>query len=150
MKELIGLFIVASLTFLPTCHLAFFSFFFFFSQYYCRHCGNHFCAKCCAQKVPKSLFGATGNSLIFLFCYKTWNNFCCILTMFWGIILLFFQENSSWIQQIWNCFDINKKMKLTDVNCMKTVLFDIMISFRKCPTLVKLCCLCLFVLVTFS
>ncbi|XP_029645929.1 protrudin isoform X3 [Octopus sinensis] len=31
-------------------------------RYYCRHCGNHFCAKCCAQKVPKSLFGATAPS----------------------------------------------------------------------------------------
>lgn len=28
-------------------------------RYYCRHCGNHFCSKCCNQKVPKSLFGAT-------------------------------------------------------------------------------------------
>lgn len=26
---------------------------------YCRHCGNNFCSKCCNQKVPKSMFGAT-------------------------------------------------------------------------------------------
>ncbi|XP_069140630.1 protrudin-like [Argopecten irradians] len=28
-------------------------------RYYCRHCGNNFCTKCCNQKVPKSMFGAT-------------------------------------------------------------------------------------------
>ncbi|XP_067657222.1 protrudin-like [Haliotis asinina] len=28
-------------------------------RYYCRHCGNHFCNKCCNQKVPRSVFGAT-------------------------------------------------------------------------------------------
>ncbi|XP_070540733.1 protrudin-like isoform X1 [Ptychodera flava] len=26
---------------------------------YCRHCGNHFCSKCCNKKVPRSVFGAT-------------------------------------------------------------------------------------------
>ena len=30
-----------------------------FFQFYCRHCGNNFCSKCCNQKVPKSTFGAT-------------------------------------------------------------------------------------------
>lgn len=35
---------------------------FFLPQLYCRHCGNNFCSKCCNQKVPKSMFGATGNS----------------------------------------------------------------------------------------
>lgn len=29
---------------------------------YCRHCGNNFCSKCCNQKVPKSVFGATAPS----------------------------------------------------------------------------------------
>ncbi|XP_061171874.1 protrudin-like isoform X1 [Saccostrea echinata] len=28
-------------------------------RFYCRHCGNNFCSKCCNQKVPKSMFGAT-------------------------------------------------------------------------------------------
>ncbi|OWF41043.1 protrudin-like [Mizuhopecten yessoensis] len=28
-------------------------------RYYCRHCGNNFCTKCCNQKVPKAMFGAT-------------------------------------------------------------------------------------------
>ncbi|KAJ8317115.1 hypothetical protein KUTeg_005019 [Tegillarca granosa] len=28
-------------------------------RYYCRHCGNNFCSKCCNQKVSKSVFGAT-------------------------------------------------------------------------------------------
>ncbi|XP_060084616.1 protrudin-like [Ylistrum balloti] len=28
-------------------------------RFYCRHCGNNFCTKCCNQKVPKSMFGAT-------------------------------------------------------------------------------------------
>ncbi|CAH1258386.1 EEA1 [Branchiostoma lanceolatum] len=26
---------------------------------YCRHCGNHFCSRCCHEKVPRSVFGAT-------------------------------------------------------------------------------------------
>ncbi|KAK6178059.1 hypothetical protein SNE40_012895 [Patella caerulea] len=28
-------------------------------RYYCRHCGKDFCNKCCNQKVPRSVFGAT-------------------------------------------------------------------------------------------
>lgn len=46
-------------------------------RYYCRHCGNHFCSKCCNQKVPKSLFGATAPAaqtetvLVCGKCYKT-------------------------------------------------------------------------------
>ncbi|KAK7508720.1 hypothetical protein BaRGS_00000286 [Batillaria attramentaria] len=28
-------------------------------RHYCRHCGNGFCHKCCNQKVPRSVFGAT-------------------------------------------------------------------------------------------
>lgn len=28
-------------------------------RHYCRHCGNSFCHKCCNQKVPRSVFGAT-------------------------------------------------------------------------------------------
>ncbi|XP_071827491.1 protrudin-like [Apostichopus japonicus] len=26
---------------------------------YCRHCGNHFCPKCCNKKLPRSALGAT-------------------------------------------------------------------------------------------
>lgn len=26
---------------------------------YCRHCGNSYCSKCCHQRVPKVVFGAT-------------------------------------------------------------------------------------------
>eukprot|EP00794_Sanderia_malayensis_P019931 gene19931-21883_t len=26
---------------------------------YCRHCGNSYCSKCCNQRVPKAVFGAT-------------------------------------------------------------------------------------------
>jgi len=26
---------------------------------YCRHCGDHFCASCCNQQVPRYFFGAT-------------------------------------------------------------------------------------------
>ncbi len=29
-------------------------------QRLCNHCGNHFCSKCCSNKVPKYLFGVTG------------------------------------------------------------------------------------------
>lgn len=28
-------------------------------RHYCRHCGDHFCANCCNQYVPRYLFGAT-------------------------------------------------------------------------------------------
>ncbi|XP_041369686.1 protrudin-like [Gigantopelta aegis] len=28
-------------------------------RHYCRHCGNHFCNKCCSRKVPRAVFGAT-------------------------------------------------------------------------------------------
>ncbi|XP_064603894.1 protrudin-like [Liolophura sinensis] len=28
-------------------------------RYCCMQCGNHFCARCCFQKVPRSVFGAT-------------------------------------------------------------------------------------------
>lgn len=28
-------------------------------RHYCRHCGNHFCHKCCNLKIPRSVFGAT-------------------------------------------------------------------------------------------
>ncbi|XP_063434986.1 protrudin-like [Mytilus trossulus] len=31
-------------------------------RFYCRHCGNNFCSKCCNQRVPKSVFGATAPS----------------------------------------------------------------------------------------
>ena len=34
-------------------------------QHYCRHCGDHFCANCCNQYVPRYLFGATGMIIIF-------------------------------------------------------------------------------------
>lgn len=43
----------------------------------CCHCGNNFCSKCCNQKVPKSLFGATAPSaqtetvLVCVVCHKT-------------------------------------------------------------------------------
>ncbi|XP_071089475.1 protrudin-like [Haliotis cracherodii] len=40
-----------------TCKVSFSSF--LKRRYYCRHCGNHFCNKCCNQKVPRSVFGAT-------------------------------------------------------------------------------------------
>lgn len=45
-------------------------------RYYCRHCGNNFCSKCCNQKVQKSLFGATAPTaqtetvLVCSSCYK--------------------------------------------------------------------------------
>ncbi|KAL5015685.1 hypothetical protein ScPMuIL_005274 [Solemya velum] len=45
-------------------------------RYYCRHCGNHFCAKCCNQKVPRSVFGATAPAalketvLVCTVCYE--------------------------------------------------------------------------------
>ncbi len=28
-------------------------------RHYCRHCGNKFCSSCCANQVPRALFGAT-------------------------------------------------------------------------------------------
>ncbi|KAL4231327.1 endoplasmic reticulum tubular network formation [Mactra antiquata] len=45
-------------------------------RYTCCHCGNNFCSKCCSQKVPKSLFGATAPSaqtdtvLVCVVCHK--------------------------------------------------------------------------------
>ncbi|KAK3095380.1 hypothetical protein FSP39_014014 [Pinctada imbricata] len=47
-----------------------------FQFFYCRHCGNNFCSKCCNQKVPKSMFGATSPEaqtetvLVCLVCYE--------------------------------------------------------------------------------
>ncbi|XP_014673818.1 PREDICTED: protrudin-like [Priapulus caudatus] len=45
-------------------------------RYYCRHCGNHFCSRCCSNKVPRSLFGATAPAAkleTVLVCYICYN-----------------------------------------------------------------------------
>ena len=35
-------------------------FLFYFSQQYCRHCGDSFCSRCCSKRVKRAVFGATG------------------------------------------------------------------------------------------